>query len=84
MLAIESKTTVITPEVRLECGGGYDHVTGIACVSNRDLIVVSTLPKIVYAYEYTTQGEPIRTFEKHKSKVHGSVHLCDDIVASVD
>jgi len=79
---VENKVTTITPEVTWKCGG--HDVTGIVRVSYRDLIVVYTYSRSVYVYENDTQGEPIRTFTEHKDKINGVVHLCDDIVASVD
>lgn len=57
-------------------------MTGIACVPNADLIVVSTYEG-VYIYENSTQREPIRVLDEHVSFVQGVVHLFEDIFALV-
>lgn len=59
------------------------NLTGISCVPNDDLIVVSTL-KGVYIHEYSTRREPIRVFNEHEGYVNGLAHLFKDIFASVD
>lgn len=79
--AIESNATNLAPEVTLNCG--EKRVNGIACVLNHELIAVSTWDG-VFIFEYTTQGEPICIFNEHDRDVCGLVHLCDDMVASLD
>lgn len=78
---IENKVTILSPEVKLKCGNGC--VTGIACVSSHELIAVATWQN-VNIYGYTILGEPSRVFEEHTGKVSGLMHLCDDVLASVD
>lgn len=68
--------------VSLNCGEKL--VTGIAPIPKHELIAVSASTKSVSVFKYSTQGEPIYVFEKHQGDVHGCVHLCDDILASVD
>lgn len=48
------------------------------------LIVVLAFSRSGSIYEYSTQGEPIRVFAEHKQGIRGLVHLCDDILASVN
>ena len=79
--AIENIETNLTLEVTLKCG--ERGINGLCDVPNHDLIAVAT-DKVVYVYEYSTGGDPIRVFKEHKSYVRDVIHLGGDILASVD
>lgn len=80
--ASENKPAILTPEVTLECGEYC--VNAIACVPNHELIAVTAESNNVFIHEYTSHGEPVRVFDGHKVEVTGLLHLCDDILATVD
>ena len=80
---IENKPIILNSEVTLECGNR--GVRAIACVSTHELIAVATYrSNEVKIFGYNNQGESNRVFLEHKRGVTGLVHVCDDVLASVD
>lgn len=78
-----NKAIILNPEVTLKCGNR--PVRAIACVSTHELIAVATYrSNEVKIFGYNNQGEPNRVFIEHKREVTGLVHVCDDVLASVD
>lgn len=72
----------MNPEVRLICG--HLQVSSIVALPGQNLIAVSASCERVFVFENSTEGEPIRVFDAHKRSVRSMIHLCDDVIASVD